>query len=390
MPPAIAASSRLCATRSTPTWWSRSRLVLLGACLWLLAACTDKTASPVAGPSALTSQPTLAALPTPRSNVAVAGVHTPQGFAIIAANGLGSGKTHKAIQRSLFVWSERHPQWRQLADLPVAEGSLASAAVAVRGRVWLLGGYTVAADGSEASTPHLHAIDPDTAVVARMPDMPIPVDDALALPWRDRYLVLVSGWHDTGNVDAVQIFDTETQSWQSATAFPGDPVFGHAGGLVGDQLLVCDGVTAKRDGNGKATFALTRDCYQGDLDPHAIGTIRWQQVTAHPGPPRYRMAATGTGQGGGRVVFAGGSPNPYNYDGIGYDGVPSSASAQVYSYAFASGRWQQHADTAVATMDHRGMIEYAGNFYLIGGMRDPQTVSAEVLSFRIGPFATAE
>lgn len=366
----------------TPTLPPIPALALLCHCLLLLSACAEAPPPPVAAPIAPTDR-VLAALPAARSNVAVAGVNTSQGFAIIAANGLASGKSYTDIQRSLFVWSDRHRQWRQLADLPVAEGCIASAAVGLRGRVWLLGGYTVAADGSEASTPHLHAIDPDTANIERMPDMPIPVDDALALPWRDRYIVLVSGWHDTGNVDAVQIFDSEVKSWQSATGFPGDPVFGHAGGLVGDQLLVCDGVTAKRDAKGRATFALTPDCYQGDLDPDHPGTIRWQQIAPHPGPARYRMAATGTGQGGGRVVFAGGSSNPYNYDGIGYDGAPSSASAQVYSYHFATGRWQQHADTAVATMDHRGLVEFAGSFYLIGGMRDPQTVSADVVSFRI-------
>jgi hypothetical protein len=97
------------------------------------------------------------------------------------------------------------------------------------------------------------------------------------------------------------------------------------------------------------------------------------------------MAATGSERHGRRVVFAGGSDHPYNYDGIGYNGVPAQASAEVISYDFDRGEWLTHPQTAVATMDHRALIDSAGQFHLIGGMRDPQTVSAAVVSFRLAP-----
>ncbi len=357
-------------------------------CVLALAACSKPPAgssgtAPMATPAPGASAAAVPALPEPRSNLALAAVHRADGVYLVAANGLGSGKSWADVRRSLWLLAPTDSAWRVLPDLPVTSGRLASVAVAVGERAYLFGGYSVAADGSETSTPEVFAIDPVRATVAPVADMPVPVDDAVALPWRDRYIVLVSGWHDHGNVAAVQILDTTTDRWQPATDFPGTPVFGHAGGLVGDDLLICDGVTARRDAQGQGVFALTDACYRGQLNPADIGHIDWQPLPAHPGRPRYRMAATGTEQDGARVVFAGGSENPYNYDGIGYDGVPSAASTAVFSFDFGRGQWQQHVPTAVASMDHRALIERDGNFHLIGGMRDPQSVSAEVVSFRL-------
>lgn len=358
-----------------------------------LSACGEQHSPPAATepnlqPATAAQPATLPALPEPRSNLALAAVQRADGVYLVAANGLASGKTWADVRRSLWLLEPSASAWKVLPDLPVASGRLASTAAAVGERVYLFGGYSVAEDGSETSTPEVFAIDPVAATVTPLANMPLPVDDAIALPWRDRYIVLVSGWHAHGNVAAVQIFDTVSNQWQAATDFPGEPVFGHAGGLVGDELLVCDGVTAHRDAAGQGVFALTDACFRGRLDPAKIGTIVWQSVPAHPGRPRYRMAATGSTQDGARVVFAGGSENPYNYNGIGYDDRPAAASAQVFSYDFARGQWQQHAPTTEATMDHRALIEIDGRFHLIGGMRDPQTVSAEVMSFHLQPPAT--
>lgn len=366
------------------------RSLVFAAALAVLA-CSREQATPSASEATVVPAAraaSLPALPEPRSNLALAAVIRDDGVYLVAANGLGTGKTAADIRRNLWVLDPGADHWRSLPDLPVAEGRLASAAVAIAGRAYLLGGYSVAADGSETSTPEVFAIDPLSSAVSRRADMPIPVDDAVALPWRDRYIVLVSGWHQQGNVAAVQIFDTETDRWQAASDFPGEPVFGHAGGLVGDELLICDGVTASRDAAGKGVFAMTDACYRGRLDPAVIGQIEWQPVTAHPGRPRYRMAATGSTLDGDRVVFAGGSENPYNYNGIGYDDQPAAASAAVFSYDFGRDQWQQHAPSNVATMDHRALIETAGSFHLIGGMRDPQTVSAETVSFRLIPLSS--
>ena len=371
----------------------RARLIIpVFLCALVLGACREPSAgragdqgSSPGPPKSTTPTTALPDLPEPRTNLALAAVSQADGVYLVAANGLASGKRSEDTKKSLWVLDPGADRWRVLPDLPVAEGRLASAATAIAGLAYVFGGYSVATDGSERSTPEVLAIDPRSGTVTRRAEMPIPVDDSVALPWRDRYVLLVSGWHDQGNVAAVQIYDTLSDRWQAATDFPGTPVFGHAGGLVGDELLICDGVTASRDAQGKATFVLTDACFRGRLDPLQIGQIHWQPVPAHPGRPRYRMAATGATRSPARVVFAGGSENPYNYNGIGYDGVPALASASVFSYEFGPAKWQVHAPTPAATMDHRSLIELEGQYQLIGGMRDPQAVSAKVVRFGLLP-----
>src|SRR3546814_18177978 len=86
----------------------------------------------------------------------------------------------------------------------------------------------------------------------------------------------------------------------------------------------------------------------------------------------------------GLVVFAGGSENPYNYDGMGYDGQPSSGSARVQGYDTARNRWYPLAPLPMPSMDHRGMPVVNGRFFLIGGMRDGQDVAADRIVYTTG------
>ena len=216
--------------------------------------------------------------------------------------------------------------------------------------------------------------------------MPLPVDDSVAFAYANRYIYLVSGWHDDGNVADVQVFDSWEDRWFAATPYPGAPVFGHAGGIVGNRFVIADGVAVLgRDAAGQRRFGISEAAYLGVIDPADPSVIRWQALPPHPGPALYRMAATGS-ERLGLVIFAGGSPNPYNFNGIGYDGEPSEPSSLVFAYDPASGAWSVLGRRPVATMDHRGLLEAGEYFYTVGGMRAGQIVSDQVLSFRLpGP-----
>jgi hypothetical protein len=196
-------------------------------------------------------------------------------------------------------------------------------------------------------------------------------------------LVLISGWHQNRNVRAVQFWDSAQNVWLPPSIYPGKAVFGHAGGVVGNTMVICDGVTATRNEQGTNVFAMNNECWQGTLNPDAPGNIEWKALPAHPGKPRYRMAAAGTLAHGARIVFVGGSENAYNYDGVGYDGKPAAASAAVFSWNIAEQHWEEHAPAPVATMDHRALIERDGALYVIGGMRDPQSPTDQVMSFAL-------
>jgi N-acetylneuraminic acid mutarotase len=323
------------------------------------------------------------AVPVARSNWAVARV----GNAVFTFYGLGSGKTSGDIARDVNAYDLHRRAWRKVTDIPVTAGRLASAAVTIAGQVYLLGGYTVSATGDEVSTAEVLRFDPVNARFAVETPMPVPVDDTVALPWRDRWVVLVSGWHATGNVADVQIYDTRTKLWSVGSPWPGQPVFGHAGGLVRDAMVICDGVTSVKGANGKNRFSISDACWRGDLDQGTDGEIRWTALPPHPGRPLYRSGAVGTrsGMGIARVVFAGGSERPYNYNGIGYDGVPAEPSAAVFSFNLTRDIWTQHAPLPVAGMDFRGLIEADDCFHLFGGMRDGQAVSGDVIQFSLQP-----
>lgn len=340
------------------------------------------TSSTASGPAASGGPVSLPPAPVARSNWAVTRVRDQ----VFAFYGLGVGKASSDIARDVHALDLKSGQWRKVGDIPVEQGRLASAAITVAGAVYVFGGYTVSPSGAEVSAPEVLRFAADSGRFVTETRMPIPVDDTVAMPWRDRYIVLVSGWHDTANVSAVQIYDTRTRQWTSGTPWPGKPVFGHAGGLVKDSMVICDGVTAAKKPDGKNLFAITNACWEGSLDASRIGTIRWRQLPAHPGAPLYRAGAVGaSADGAARIVFAGGSSRPYNYNGIGYDGLPSEPSTAVFSFEPERGMWKVHAPLPEAGMDFRALIELDGTFGLFGGMRSKQQVSGDIIRFSLKP-----
>ena len=324
----------------------------------------------------------LPSVPEAVSNNAVALRERAGGAELLSFNGISKGRTWRDTHTRAFALDLSQGQWRAIPHVPVDDGRLASVAVNVGGTVWLIGGYTVAADGSEVSTPEVFRLDPDTTLLQLAGEMPVPVDDMTAFAYRDRWIYLVSGWHDLGNVNLVQVLDTQTMEWSQATPYPGAPVFGHAGGLSGDSILVCGGVRIEYPQDATARkFLPSEHCWRGSIDPENHRRIQWRSVAHHPGPARYRAAATADDRG--RVVFAGGSDNPYNFDGIGYNGEPSEPLATVLAYDFANDAWREVTGLEVSTMDHRGLLFHGGWYYLVGGMKRGQQVTDRVVRFQI-------
>lgn len=356
-------------------------LGLIGATVAAAANATGETSS--VRPTAETPLGIIAALPAPVSNNAVARVTVDGEERLYSFLGLGAGKGWQHITRAAYAWSPTQGRWRELAPVPVSQGRLASVAAVADGHVYLFGGYTVAEDGHEVSTPEVLRFDPRDETWTTVSPMPTPVDDSVAVVLDDRYIYLISGWHMNRNVDSVQVYDSQQDRWAQATAFPGEPLFGHAGALIDRTVVVCDGVKLTVV-DGKRDFAASDACWRGDIAADDTLKIAWQRIASHPGAPRYRMGAAPDPRGG-RIVFAGGSENPYNFDGIGYDERPSAGSSRVQAYSPADARWDDLAPLAQATMDHRGMPGANGLYFLIGGMRDGQTVSAQVLEYVLEP-----
>ena len=324
----------------------------------------------------------LPALPIVVTNNAVVAVRAGRRDYVVSFNGLGEGKTHADTLASTFVFDSRSRSWKEADPVPGGAGRLASVAASAGKLVYVFGGYTVYADGTEISTPWTHAFDPRKREFEERSAMPVPVDDAAAVTYADRYIYLISGWHDLGNVNLVQRYDTETDTWDQATPTPGPAVFGHAGGIVGNTIVYCDGVAVEAHDDRRRDFVAVPDCLLGVIDDGDSRRIDWRTVKYHPGLPRYRMAAAGVPAANG-VLFIGGSENPYNYNGTGYNGEPSEPAAGALLFDIDEQSWRVIDVEGSATMDHRGLAAFKGQWVTVGGMTTEQRVTDRVVSYRL-------
>lgn len=320
-------------------------------------------------------------LPSAISNNATSIVMKDDGyFRLYSFFGLGEGKTWRDVSKRAYEYQSRTNTWRELASPPVTQGRLASVAVSAEHNIYLLGGYTVSEKGEESSTPDVLSYDSIKNTYSQLAPMPVPVDDSVAVVYQERWIILVSGWHEKDNVSLVQVYDRLLNTWNRTTDWPGKAVFGHAAALYDDALLVCDGVTLTVTSEGKRHFDASNQCWRGDITVDNSIHIRWTSVPPHPGKPRYRMAANAIGH---HAYFAGGSENPYNFNGIGYNDVPSQASDVISVFDFDTNTWLADQKLPVASMDHRALPCNAQSCFLIGGMRNPQAVSKDVVKISV-------
>ena len=81
------------------------------------------------------------------------------------------------------------------------------------------------------------------------------------------------------------------------------------------------------------------------------------------------------------IYFVGGSLNPYNYNGIGYNGIPSNPEEMNYAFDLQNNRWLACGKKTPASMDHRGLIKIDDKLLTIGGMLKAQQVTGKILIF---------
>jgi N-acetylneuraminic acid mutarotase len=324
-------------------------------------------------------QPKLNPLPTPVSNNAVALLRDGKDLKILSFMGIGPKKTWDAITNQTFELSLNTGKWEEKRPVPGVAGRLAASTAYVNDQVFVFGGYVLDGQGGQNTLGDLNVFIPIENRWYHGSDIPVPVDDSVIGVYRDRYIYLISGWSKTDSVRDVQMYDTDKDRWMKATAIPGTPVFGHAGGIVGDTIVYIDG--AYRNAAGQAPtekYAVSSDCWLGKIDKKDPTKIEWTKLPPHPGNARYHIAA-GASEKEGRIFFSGGSDNPFNYNGIGYNGQPSEPSAVTFAYNVRAGKWETISEnTADPNMDNRGLLVVGHDLITVGGMEKGQEVTGKV------------
>jgi N-acetylneuraminic acid mutarotase len=322
-------------------------------------------------------QPKLSPLPTPLSNNAVALWRDGKDLKILSFMGIGPKKTWDAISNQTFQMDLSTGKWEEKRPVPGVAGRLAASAVYLHDQVFVFGGYVVDGQGGETTLADLNVFVPIENRWYRGKDIPVAVDDSVVGVYRDRYIYLVSGWSKSDSVHNVQVYDADKDHWMQATAIPGTPVFGHAGGIVGDTIIYVDGAY-KNPSAESPKYVASTECWMGKIDKKDPTQIAWTKLPAHPGNARYRIAA-GASEKDGRIYFSGGTDNPYNYNGIGYNGQPSEPSPVTFAFNVRAGKWEViNENTPDPTMDNRGLLVVSHDLITVGGMGKDQEVTAKV------------
>ncbi len=316
-------------------------------------------------------------LPVPTSNNAVAGFKAHGQVLIFSFMGMGAKKTGDAVGIASYALDLSAGTWSSIHPVPGTVGRIAALAESAREHVFVFGGYVVDERGAGMAVPDVNTYEPLHDRWFREADIPVPVGDAIGGAYDDRYIYLVSGRSNGGIVPDVQVYDAEKNRWSKATPLPGTPVFGHAGALVDDTIVYVGGAARNTTGSGPR-YVPSDECWMGKINHHDRSKIQWTKLPPHPGAASFRIAAGGS-ERDKKIYFSGGAGNPYDFNGMGYDGKPAEPSPVTFAFNLRTGKWETLNDnTPDPTMDHRGLIATSEGLVVIGGMEKGQQVTAKV------------
>lgn len=301
--------------------------------------------------------------------------------------GLGAAKTSAAMHNKVWQLNIGQSNWQSIAALPSASrvnGRIAAAGVELNKHFFILGGYGQSSDGKSGTLADSYRFSPVTQSYSKLPDMPVAVDESVAVAHKDRYIYLLAGFHNSGAVNLVQLFDNFTQKWSQATPLPGSAVFGHAGVLVGNEILFCDGVKTSTTSDGSSQFVPEAACYLGKISDKNASQISWRQIAHHGGKARTRQGAIAVDVNGETMAaFVGGSETPYHLNGVTDEGKAIDPSNAIYLYSFKQQQWLKAAPSETAVMDLRSLVLIDGEIFSIGGMLAGQQLSNTAIKHKI-------
>jgi hypothetical protein len=293
---------------------------------------------------------------------------------IYTFGGLDSTKLYTGIHLRSYRYNTMTNVWDTIAALPDTLGKIAAGANRVKDKIYIIGGYHVYANGGEASSDKVHIYDVNSnTYLADGANIPVAIDDQVQAVWRDSLIYVITGWSNTGNVSAVQIYNPSSDNWQAGTSVGNNNTFrsfGASGAIVGDTIYYFGGASMAGSFNVQTYFR------RGIINPANPSQITWSSFT-WMGMNGYRMAAT---TAFGKVFWLGGSNVTYNYNGIAYNGSGGvSPNGRSLSYDRSDHSFEVEFGYDFP-MDLRGIGNVSDTVkYLVGGMEMGQIVSDKML-----------
>lgn len=323
---------------------------------------------------------TVGQLPDSVSNNAVAyGMYQNEPYAF-SFSGIGSGKTYQDIHLKSYRCNLVTGNCDTLMPLPDTLGKVAAGASRIGDVIYIIGGYHVYANGDEKSSSLVHRFHiPTQTYLTDGAEIPVPIDDHVQVVYRDSLIYCITGWHDTRNVEDVQVYDVVNNVWLQGTSVPNNSIyesFGASGTIVGDTIYYFGGA---RFG---FNFPAQNYVRKGVINPANPLDISWDFFTPDNNQFGYRMAAATIGND---EYWLGGSGVTYNYNGVAYNGSGGVEPQQYVLNLRADSTWNKDS-IAGLPMDLRGLVQADANeLYFMGGMLANQEVSDQLLKLTLVP-----
>jgi Kelch motif len=287
--------------------------------------------------------------------------------------GIDSTKKYNGIHLKAWRYGTLSQKWEQIPSVPDPKGGkIATSASMVKGKIYLIGGYHVAANGDEVSSKKVHRFDPVTnSWLSDGADIPVAIDDQVQCVWRDSLIYVVTGWSNTTNVANVQIYNPTTDTWSVGTPVPNNnsyKAFGASGCMYGNTIMYIGGASTG------ANFPAVSKLRRGVINPDNPTQITWSEET-NPLGKAYRSACV---LHEGHPTWLGGSQLTYNYDGIAYNGSGGvAATDRMVGWNIDSNRLELGLGNIPFFMDVRSVanLEWDNSVYVAGGMREGQQVT---------------
>ncbi|MGE5107973.1 MAG: Kelch repeat-containing protein [Sphingobacteriales bacterium] len=319
-------------------------------------------------------------LPEPVTNNSVAAVTVKGKTVVYSFYGLDSSKKWSGVHKKVFKINIDSKNAKYIGEVPDSAGRIASSASTIKNKIYVVGGYTVYADRKEKSSAQIFIFDPQKENFTKAADLLFPIDDHIQSVWRDSLLFIITGWNDSNNISAVQVYNPFTNQWKLATPVPDEreaKVFGGCGIIIKDTIYYLGGAAYEK------LYPPVNILYKGIIDPnnpYKIKWIRWGEFTL---PYRYRSSAFYAGR---KIYFFGGSNETYNYDGISYQGKkPVNPNSTVLIYDLFNQKFSlKEIPVNMQRMDLRNIVSAGRNKWVIaGGMKINQRVSNEAVIIQL-------